>query len=312
MSDMETQVFKAISMAKEKRSFSLPSNIEGECEFKADSFSQLGAGSSILNVVIFHINIPKEDSVISSIDIKNLDHHSFDYETMIILNIRVTLWSNPNSIVFLITDEDFLKNFSHERLVIIRSNVNPKAPMYERVMAMNAFVRSSLFSAPTVFLDSDAFLINNPQSLFQLSFDIGLTHRDVKPQMAVNEGVIYAHIRNKARTRRFFDTYLAIYSALDSDDELAKIYQNIRRWRGGQLSINGAAGGNIVYSTCIQHDPLGYTSAFLPCSRYNLSLQTFSPKDFSLHNNCLVLHFKGSRKLWISNFADSLMRLGFS
>ena len=311
MSDIETQVFKAISIAKEKRSLPLPSSIDDACTLKAENFSRFGTGSSILNVVIFHINIPKEDSVITSIDIKNLDHHSFDYETMIILNIRVALWSNPSATVFLITDKSFLKDFTHERLVIIRSSVDPKAPMYERVMAMNAYVRSSLFSAPTVFLDSDAFLINNPQGLFQLSFDIGLTHRDVKPQMAVNEGVIYAHIRDKARTRRFFDVYLAIYSALDTDDELTKIYQNIRRWRGGQLSINGAAGGNIVYSTNIQHDALGYTSAFLPCSRYNLSLQSFSPKDYSLHNNCLVLHFKGSRKLWIDSFAESLMRLGF-
>lgn len=311
MNDIEAQVFRAISIAKGKRSAALPASIEAECITKANAYSQHPANSSVLNVVIFHINIPEEDSVISSIDIKQIDHHSFDYETMIILNIRVALWSNPNSTVFLITDENFLKGFFHDRLVIIRSLVNPKEPMYERVLAMNAYIRSSLFTAPTVFLDSDAFLINSPQSLFQLDFDIGLTHRDVKPQMAINEGVIYAHHRNKARTKQFFDVYLSIYTALDNDNELSKIYQNIRRWRGGQLSINGAAGGSIVYSTGILQDPLGYSCAFLPCSRYNLSLQTYSPNDNTLYDNCLVLHFKGNRKLWINNFSESLMKLGF-
>lgn len=312
MSDIEAQVFSAISIAKNKRLIPLPKQIDAECNAKADAYSQYSFENSVLNVVIFHINIPEQDSVISSIDIKRIDHHSFDYETMIILNIRVSLWSNPNSMVFLITDESFLKGFSHDRLIIIRSIVNPKEPMYERVLAMNAFIRSSLFSAPTIFLDSDAFLINNPQSLFQLNFDIGLTHRDVKPQMPINEGVIYAHHRNKARTKRFFDVYLSIYTALDHDNELAKIYQNIRRWRGGQLSINGGAGGNTVYSTGIIEDPLGYTCAFLPCSRYNLSLQTYSANDNSLQDNCLVLHFKGNRKFWITGFSESLTKLGFS
>jgi hypothetical protein len=311
MNDIEAQVYRAIAIAKEKRSLPLSATIEARLESKADAFSRHVADKSILNVVIFHINIPKEDSVISSIDIKQIDHHSFEYETMIMLNIRVALWSNPNANVFLITDEHFLKGYSHERLTIIRSVINAKEPMYERVMAMNAYIRSTLFSAPTIFLDSDAFLISNPQSLFQLDFDIGLTHRDIKPQMAINEGVIYAHHRNKARTQQFFDVYLSIYAALDVDDELSKIYQNIRRWRGGQLSINGAAGGSIVYSTGILNDSLGYTKAFLPCSRYNLSLQQYSPQNSALHDNCLVLHFKGSRKLWIDNFAESLMRLGF-
>ena len=34
--------------------------------------------------------------------------------------------------------------------------------------------------------------------------------------------------------------------------EVAKIYKNIRQWRGGQLAINAAAGGYQFYTTSIK------------------------------------------------------------
>lgn len=311
MMNIEKQVYRAIEIAKNKRNIPLSTRIEKLCTDKALEFSHHHISSAPLNIVIFHINIPQADSVISTIDIKGLDHNAFEYEAMIKLNIRVALWSNPRANVFLITDETFLSDFEYEGLKIIRTSPNPKEPMYERVLAMNSYIRSQLFSAPTVFLDSDAFLVNNPQSLFQLNFDIGLTHRNVAPQMPINEGVIYVNARNKNNTLRFFDTYLSIYSELDIDRELATIYQNIRRWRGGQLSINGASGGQLVYSTGIAYDPLGFKKAFLPCSRFNLSLQEYSSKDKNIYNSCLVMHFKGPRKTWIDKFSDSLSSIGF-
>ena len=48
---------------------------------------------------------------------------------------------------------------------------------------------------------------------------------------------------------KFFDSYLASYLAAEESEQVAKIYQNIRRWRGGQLAINSAAGGYQFYST---------------------------------------------------------------
>lgn len=309
--DIEKQVYRAIKIAQSKRTAPLSESVEKACSEKASFFSQYKTSTSTLNVVIFHITIPQEDSVISTIDIKGLDHHAFEYEKMIRLNISVSLWSNPGANVFLITDETFLSGFEHDRLTIIRTVANPKEPMYERVLAMNSFIRSKLFSAPTIFLDSDAFLVNCPHQLFQLKFDIGLTHRNINPQMPINEGVIYANNQNTSNTLNFFNRYISIYTELDTDPELANIYTNIRRWRGGQLSINGASGGKLVYSTGIVHDDLGFIKAFLPCSRFNLSLQEYASKDMSIYNRCLVMHFKGPRKTWIDKFSDSLSSLGF-
>jgi hypothetical protein len=313
MKDIEKQVYRALEIAGSKRLSPLSSESDLACAEKANFFSQFRKPDAhkSLNVVIFHTTIPKEDSVINTIDIKGLDHNSFEYENMIRLNIRVALWSNPSSNVFLITDNQFLSDFEHDGLTIIRSSINTKEPMYERVVAMNSFVRSELFSVPTIFLDSDAFLINNPHSLFQLNFDIGLTHRNIYPQMPINEGVIYANCKNIRNTRNFFDQYLSIYNELDKDPELSDIYQNIRRWRGGQLSINGAAGGNIVYTTGILSDQLGYKKALLPCSRFNLSLQDYSPNDLGIFGRCLVMHFKGPRKSWVDKFSNSLYSIGF-
>ena len=78
---------------------------------------------------------------------------------------------------------------------------------------------------------------------------MGLTHRHVVSQMAINEGVIFANCKNIINVRKFFASYVASYLAAEESSEVAKIYTNIRRWRGGQLAINAAAGGNQFYAT---------------------------------------------------------------
>ena len=77
--------------------------------------------------------------------------------------------------------------------------------------------------------------------------------------------------------------------------KLQKIYQNIRRWRGGQLAINAAAGGFQFYSTSVDVGEYGTSIAYLPCSKYNLSqIDEGVTKD--LRNRCCVLHLKNNRK----------------
>ena len=66
--------------------------------------------------------------------------------------------------------------------------------------------------------------------------------------MSINEGVIFANTQNRDLVIKFFDSYLASYLAAEKSEQVAKIYQNIRRWRGGQLAINAAAGGYQFYS----------------------------------------------------------------
>ena len=84
-------------------------------------------------------------------------------------------------------------------------------------------------------------------AVFKNDFDIGLTHRHIVGQMSINEGVIFANTRIRDAVIKFFDSYVASYLAAEESKEIAKIYQNIRRWRGGQLAINSAAGGYQFY-----------------------------------------------------------------
>ena len=69
--------------------------------------------------------------------------------------------------------------------------------MFERVVTMASYVRSCCFSAPTIFLDIDAFLIRPVFGIFRSDFDVGLTHRHIVGQMSINEGVIFANTKNR-------------------------------------------------------------------------------------------------------------------
>ena len=75
--------------------------------------------------------------------------------------------------------------------------------MFERVVSMASYVRSRCFSAPTIFLDIDAFLIRPISAVFKNDFDIGLTHRHIVGQMSINEGVIFANTPNRDAVIKF-------------------------------------------------------------------------------------------------------------
>ena len=77
---------------------------------------------------------------------------------------------------------------------------------------------------------------------------------------------------------------------------MAKIYTNIRRWRGGQLAINAAAGGNQFYATSAIKTDYKAKIVFLPCSKYNLSQIGQGEVNRDLRQRCCILHLKGNRK----------------
>ena len=267
---------------------------------------------SSLNIVIFHIKIPDHASKIDTPDIKGGDHNAVDYERLLDLNVKIAKWLQPNANIIVLTDKVFAKDLKNDAsLKVIRLDVKGEEPMFERVVAMNAYVRSSLFTAPTVFLDIDAFMLRPLDKLFDNDFDIGLTHRHIVGQMAINEGVIFANNKNYNKVVKFFDSYLACYLEVEKSQRVRKIYKNIRRWRGGQLAINAAAGGCQVYSTSLSSTEYDAKIAFLPCSKYNLSQINEEEVNKDLRNRCSVLHLKGNRKGWIERLVNSLSFYGF-
>ena len=225
-----------------------------------------------LNIVIFHVKIPPDAGVIKAPDIRGLDHDKVDYEILIKANIATALKTNPQARFFLITDDTFLSDLRpHSRLNISRISVNAREPMFERVVTMAAYLRSGLFEEPTVFLDSDAFLLRPVHNLFANRFDVGLTHRNIYGQMPINEGVIFVNTSHKAKVQGMFDAYVASYLAIESDSNMSKLYSNLRRWRGGQLSVNSIGQGGQVYASGMLKCA-DLRVVYLPCSKYNLSL----------------------------------------
>jgi hypothetical protein len=296
------QVRQGIYLANKLFTERLHLEWQTKVEYRASELSKFGVAKykANLNVVLFHVKIPESASAVVAPDIRNIDHGNVDYETLIRLNIQIAQRTNPRCKVILITDHEFLADeLETDRLTIRRLDVNGAEPMFERVWAMAAYVHSSLFDVPTVFLDSDAFLLRPIHNLFANDFDVGLTHRDIVGQMPVNEGVIFANTLDLRAVQTVFESYLASYLAIESSNELQEIYKNVRRWRGGQLSINAVGGGGLVYRSLRQPKTNGAWIAYLPCSIYNLSQIDESEVVPNLRDRCAVLHLKGPRKSWV-------------
>ena len=301
-----------IDAARKCRTVHLSSDWIKLLNYRAEEINLVNDFEASVNIVIFHVKVPSHATMIDTPDIKGGDQSKIDYEGLLEFNIKTALWAEPNARVILLTDYDFIPAFAEQdRVKIVRLNLNSTEPMFERVVSMASYVRSLSFSAPTIFLDIDAFLIRPLSGVFRNDFDVGLTHRHIVGQMSINEGVIFANTRSRDEVIKFFDSYLASYLAIEKSDEIAKIYQNIRRWRGGQLAINAAAGGYQFYSTSVEVTEYGTKIAYLPCSKYNLSQIDEREVTRKLRDRCCVLHLKGNRKGWINNLNKSLTFVGF-
>ncbi len=292
-----------IRLANKAYKTSLPAEWNAKISQRAGDLGEGHAGlePGNLNIVIFHVKIPSDAGSVKAPDIRGLDHDKVDYETLIRINIKIALKTNPRSRVFLITDASFLSDLKpNSRLNISRILVNAREPMFERVVTMAAYLRSSLFVQPTVFLDSDAFLLRPIHNLFANRFDVGLTHRNIFGQMPINEGVIFANITRRASVQAVFDAYVASYLSIETNFEIAKIYSNLRRWRGGQLSVNSIGQGGQVYASGLNAatDP---RIAYLPCSVYNLSEIGEQEVTVALCKRTAILHLKGPRKSWVNS-----------
>ena len=301
-----------IDAARKCRTVELDTKWVSCLEKRADKMTIENNFEASINIVVFHVKVPSHATKINTPDIKGGEQSGIDYEGLLEFNIKTALWAEPNARVILLTDHEFVPALeSKDRVDVVRLDVNSTEPMFERVVTMASYVRSVCFSAPTIFLDIDAFLIRPVYGLFRSDFDVGLTHRHIVGQMSINEGVIFANTKNLDSVIKFFDSYLASYLAAEKSEQVAKIYQNIRRWRGGQLAINAAAGGYQFYSTSLDITEYGTKIAYLPCSKYNLSQIDEREVTKNLRDRCCVLHLKGNRKGWIKHLNNSLRLVGF-
>lgn len=220
---------------------------------------------------IYHVPVPKDQSKVEYRDIKALDHSVYDYDTIVSHAVR------------------------QGRAILVNQRLYPfdsRIPMYERVRAMCAYVHSTAFNSPTVFLDGDAFVNVDLEPLFKTIRDVGVTYRSDPGLMPINEGVIFA--QPTEGTRAFFRAYLSTYERLAKDQKIIEYYGDIKRWRGGQLTLNALTCPPGIPSEMDTREVFGCQVQYLPCFTWNYSPDgPHTKEDLDAKG---ILHLKGDRK----------------
>ena len=287
-----------ISIARSERSGEIaPATAARLAQFQA-AFDAAAAPAAAPTAICFafHASVPQADAAVKYRDVA-IDHSKFDYDRIVRQCIAAALAAQPGARFILATDSQFLTDIEHPALTVVSLPLDQASPMYERVIAMCAFVRSRQFNAPTAFLDSDAFLNAPIANLFQGHFDIGATYRADPGLMPINEGVIFANNRNKDLVRAFFAGYLGTYDRLCGNAAVTGYYGNIKRWRGGQLSLNALTCPQGVPSALDSAKAFGARIRYYPCSTFNFSIEMDRPYSPRQLDTRAVLHLKGPRKV---------------
>jgi len=255
-----------------------------------------------LNVFVFHVDVPASHRSIDYVDVKH-DHWQFDYKALANHFIWAALSFHHNVRIFYVTSETAVVPFSHPEVTVVRLPVDARAPMYERVRAMAAYIHSSAFSANTVFLDTDAYPNRSLNNVFKRDFDVGVTFRTTPGFMPINEGVIFCARRRIDAVRKFFSAYLATYEILKTDPVVHDYYGNIERWRGGQLSLNvlGLPPDRLPPG---DFEREGIRVAALPCNKFNYWVTKTIDFRRPTWDSRFVLHLKGDSKHLIGHVAD--------
>lgn len=301
------QAAEVLRQATESFSEILPDVSNSKVETFREYFDAVPKRNSnaACNLFLFHVKVPKDKQEIKYVDV-SLNLGEYNYRHIVSKSIEHSLEKFPNLKVVFVTEENFSLPYKNNRLTVVRMPLNSSEPLYERVYAMTAYVRSQMFDCPTVFLDTDAFVGRDPLSLFQNEFDIGVTVRNMPPQMPINEGVIYVNRFSINAVRKFFDSYLATYERLLLNEFIVSLYGNIKRWRGGQLSLNGTVQGYKAKSAEPNKKGDFPKIVALPCDTFNFSFdeqRRYSKEELATK---VIFHLKGPNKVLVDYLINYL------
>jgi len=267
----------------------------------ASAFNKTISSDSSINIFLYHVDMG-EASRLSYRDI-SMDTAANDYGSIIDTFLDCARYWLPESTIYIITSPgSALRIFAAPRVHIVELDVDYSQPMYERVSAMCAYVHSVAFSTDTLFLDSDAFLNADITPYLDSYTDVIVTARDVPGLMSVNEGVIMARHERPQSVAAFFLRYLATYEKLINDPRTNDFYGDIRKWRGGQLSLNAITWNSAPFSPYRTINSLGTRIRVLPCDLFNYSHDYQAGMCEEEIQHRLIVHLKGSRKDLIGAF----------
>lgn len=262
-----------------------------------------GLAPAPLTVVVYHLKLPEEHRHIDYVDIQ-ADQGKIDYTSVLQHTFAMARGFNPDSRILFVTGETDDTTFVPADVLVVRLPLNPAWLMYERVVAVNAYLASAAFTGNTALLDSDAFANAPLDKVFDLTFDVAVTYRVSPGLMPLNEGVIFAAKRTGGGAQRFFRRYLGTYEALCDDARVKEVYGEIRRWRGGQLSLNGAAIATGHFSDLDRRDIDGALVRYLNCDDFNFFIRDSEQYSKFQLKRKYVLHLKGPSKASVATAAQ--------
>jgi hypothetical protein len=260
-------------------------------------FSTAARPGTGLNIFVFHVDLA------DATEVKYVDIHlkvgDFDYLDILRRFLARVRRHCKDATVYLVTSPGarYLQLASPD-VRLVELPVNPTQPMYERANALSGYAMSEAFARDTVFLDSDA-LVNRPlEEIFSLGFDVGLTYRNTPELMPVNEGVMFFSARRPQRVREFLKRRLATYDRMAVDSSIIGYYGDIKRWRGGQLSLNAVTYGLIPHSPYrLYESSAGTVIRMLPGDTFNfVSGEGEAASAIEQLEDRYIVHFKGNRK----------------
>jgi hypothetical protein len=292
----ELPVAEIIARAAALAADSLEPATEARVARHAATFERAARPGAGLAVFVFHADLPAGERI-DYVDAR-FTPGDFDYLDILRRCIGRARQHCPGATVYLATAAGSrYVALAAPDVVVVELELEVSRPMYERAAALAGYARSAAFCRDTVFLDGDA-LVNRPLGeVFGLGFDLGLTYREGERLMPVNEGVMFLAARNPAAVRHFLERRLATYDRVAADPFITGYYGDMRRWRGGQLSLNALVSGLRPYSPYRVDAAAGVALRFLPCDTFNFAGgEGEAPDSIERLAERYVVHFKGPRK----------------
>ncbi len=262
---------------------------------RAGTGTGTGTGTG-MNVFVFHVDLAP-GTRLDYVD-ATLEPGHFDYLDILRRFIDRVRASCDAATVYVVTSEGArYRVLAAPDVAMVELPIDGAQPMYDRATALAAYARSAAFDCDTVFLDSDA-LVNRPLAeVFRLGFDVGLTYREAERLMPVNEGVLFLAARRPGAVRRFLEERLASYDRIATDPFVTGYYGDVRRWRGGQLSLNALAHPLWPCSPYRRAAVAGAIVRLLPCDTFNFAVaEGEAASSVDSLDQRYVVHFKGWRK----------------
>jgi len=292
----ELPMTEIIARASALASDALDPASEARASAFTPAFARAARPGRGLNVLVFHVDLPG-DATLNYVDVKFNPRH-FDYLEILRRFIGRIRAHCSGATVYVVTAAGSRYGaLAAPDVAPVELPIDGTQPMYDRATALLAYARSPAFDRDTVFLDSDA-LVNRPlEEVFALGFDVCMTYREHERLMPVNEGVMFLASRRPQAVVRFLERRLATYDRIAADPFITGYYGDVRRWRGGQLSLNALAAGDMPCSPYRRGEIAGAAVRFLPCDTFNFAVaEGEAASAVDRLDQRYVVHFKGWRK----------------